>query len=83
MGSLLYFDEMLPAADQEALGQPGSARYVELIKTSGDHELHLRIGPLGQEAPSEGFRVKFDRDSARRFFDGLEGAMIYLGYLDG
>lgn len=82
MGTIFYFMQSLPAIDAEGHKETDSTRFVEIIKTSGDHELHLRIGHLDEKHCGTGYQVRFDKQSAREFLDSFESAMGYVGFLD-
>lgn len=80
MGTLFHFGEMLPAFDAESQDKPGSKRHVEIFTSSGDHEIHLRIGKLNHEHMGNGYSVQLSEKDARALLKGLERAMNYIGY---
>ena len=82
MGTIFYYMQSLPAIEPGGHKDNGETRFVEIIKTSGTHELHLRIGPIGEEHSGEGYQVRFDKASAKEFLEGFESAMGYVGFLD-
>lgn len=80
MGTNFYFDQMLPASDEEAHGKSGKRRQVEIFSTRGTHNLHLRIGKLNEEHQSSGYSVHLTEEAAHELLEGLNQAMQYLGF---
>lgn len=80
MGTNFYFDQMLPASDEEASGKFGKKRQVEIFSTRGTHDLHLRIGNLNEEHQANGYSVHLTEEAARELLEGLNQAVQYLGF---
>ena len=77
MGALIYFNEMLPAADSSARRSkaPKPERQVEVFTWSD--RLWLRVGLLNRHE-TEGFAVELTREQAEVFTAGLDSGMSYL-----
>jgi hypothetical protein len=80
MGTLFHFDQEMPASDEQARGKDEATRQVEIFTSSGDHEIHLRIGNLNEHHQGTGFSVHLDKARANELLEGLQSAMDFVGY---
>jgi hypothetical protein len=80
MGTLFHFDQEMPASDEQARGKDEATRQVEIFTSSGDHEIHLRIGNLNEQHQGTGFSVHLDKARANELLEGLQSAMAFVGY---
>jgi hypothetical protein len=80
MGTIIYFDEMLPATDAEARKNPAAQRQLEILTPSGEHEIHLRLGRLNSQNDGNGYTVKLDQVTVQKFREALEQAADRLQY---
>ena len=79
MGSLSFFDKMLPIPPHEsrtAVSDP--RRQLEIVRI--DRKLWLRLGPLGKENSGEGWTVLLSEKDSEELVDGLTRARIHLGH---
>lgn len=80
MGTQFHFDQVMPAPDEQARSKDKATRQVEVFTSSGDHEIHLRIGNLNEQHQGTGFSVHLDKARASELLEGLRRAMGYVGY---
>jgi hypothetical protein len=72
-----YLNELLPDGAHRAA--PTDMRQVEVLRLSGTHEIHLRIGDVGDIDQGTGVSVVLTEKSAAAIIEGIETAFDLSG----
>jgi len=77
MGSINYFDKMLPTVEYEAINIKNPERQLEVFTTGG--KLFLRIGKVNSENTGDNcYTIQLSKNDAEGLISGIQSGMSFL-----